>query len=113
VTQLALDDVERDSFVGELDGVGVAQLVGREAPPHTGLRGYSAQLGAGGVAGPGPAAGGPVEHAQQRADRHCHPELEPGAEVLPAPRVHADLAPAAALTMADQYRSEPRVEIYR
>jgi hypothetical protein len=32
--QLALDDIERHPFVGELDGVGVAQLVGREPAPH-------------------------------------------------------------------------------
>jgi hypothetical protein len=30
VPQLALDDVERDALVGEFDGVGVAELLGRE-----------------------------------------------------------------------------------
>jgi hypothetical protein len=55
MTQLALDDVERDALVGELDGVGVAQLVGRETAPHRGVRGDAPQLGAGGVARPGPA----------------------------------------------------------
>jgi hypothetical protein len=45
--QLALDDVERDALVGELDGVGVAQLVGRKPPPHAGLGGDAPQLGAG------------------------------------------------------------------
>jgi hypothetical protein len=34
MAELALDVVERDALVGELDGVGVAQLVRREAP-HT------------------------------------------------------------------------------
>jgi hypothetical protein len=34
---LALDDVEWDALVGELDGVRVAQLVGREAAAHPGL----------------------------------------------------------------------------
>jgi hypothetical protein len=37
VAQLTLNDVERDPLVGELDGVGEAQLVGREEAPHTGL----------------------------------------------------------------------------
>jgi hypothetical protein len=47
VTQLPLDDVERDALVGKLDGVGMAQLVRGEPPPHTGLRGDAVQLGAG------------------------------------------------------------------
>ena len=47
MTQLPLDDVERDAVVGEFDGVGVAQLVRREPPPHTGFRGDAPQLGAG------------------------------------------------------------------
>jgi hypothetical protein len=74
------------SLVRELDGVGVAELVRRERPPHAGLGGDASQLGAGGVARPRPAAGGPVDHAQQRGDRHRHPELEPGTEVVPAHR---------------------------
>jgi hypothetical protein len=35
--EMALDDVERDALVGELDRVCVAQLVGREAAAHPGL----------------------------------------------------------------------------
>ena len=31
----ALDDVERHTFAGELDGVGVVQLMRREATSHT------------------------------------------------------------------------------
>jgi hypothetical protein len=45
--QLALDDVERDVLVGEFDGVGVAELVGREPSPHAGLGGDASELGAG------------------------------------------------------------------
>jgi hypothetical protein len=37
--ELARDDVERDAFAGELDGVRVAQLVGGGAPPHARLGG--------------------------------------------------------------------------
>jgi hypothetical protein len=67
MAELALDDVERDPVVGERDGVGVAQLVRREAAPHTGLRGDAPQLGAGGVARPGPPTGGTVDHAHGRS----------------------------------------------
>jgi hypothetical protein len=35
--ELALDDVQRHAFSRELDGVGVAQLVPREASPYAGL----------------------------------------------------------------------------
>ena len=31
--ELALDDDQRDSFPGELDGMGMPELVAREAPP--------------------------------------------------------------------------------
>ena len=47
VSELALDDDQRDALAGHLDGVGVAELVRREASPHAGLAGDSAQLGAG------------------------------------------------------------------
>jgi hypothetical protein len=36
VAELPLDDVEWYASARELDGVGVAQLVRREAAPHTG-----------------------------------------------------------------------------
>ena len=109
--QLVLDDVERHPFVGELDGVGVAQLVGREPPPYPGLGGHAPQPRARGVGSPGSATGPSVDHAQKRPDRYAHARFEPGAEVLPAPGVHADLAAAAALAVPDQDRSETRVEV--
>jgi hypothetical protein len=62
--QSPLDDVERDALVGELDGVGVAQLVWREALPHAGLGGDAPQLGAGGVGSPRPATRAPLDNAQ-------------------------------------------------
>jgi hypothetical protein len=37
VSELTLDDVEGDAFAGHLDGVGVSELVGREAPAHAGV----------------------------------------------------------------------------
>jgi hypothetical protein len=46
VAKLALDDDERDAFVGHLDGVGVAQLMGGEASADAGDRGDATQVGA-------------------------------------------------------------------
>ncbi len=45
MAELALDDVDRDPFAGELDGVGVAELVGREPPPDAGVSSQLAQFG--------------------------------------------------------------------
>jgi hypothetical protein len=39
VPELALNDHERHAFMRELDGVGVPELVRREAAPHAGRRG--------------------------------------------------------------------------
>ena len=44
VGELALDHVERHAFAGELDGVGVAELVRREAAPDARLGGEPAEL---------------------------------------------------------------------
>ena len=44
VAELALDDVQRHAFAGKFDGVGVAQLMRRKAPPHTGLGGKPTEL---------------------------------------------------------------------
>jgi hypothetical protein len=46
VAELALDHVERHALARELDGVGVAQLVRREAEPDTRLSGEPAKLAA-------------------------------------------------------------------
>jgi hypothetical protein len=47
VPELPLDDWQRDPFVRHLNGVRMPQLVRREAPPDTGLRGEPAQFTAG------------------------------------------------------------------
>jgi hypothetical protein len=49
VAELALDDDQRHALAGHLDGVGVAELVRREASPHAGLAGDASQLRARGV----------------------------------------------------------------
>ena len=38
MSQLALDDVQRDALASHLDSVGVAQLVRSEPPSYAGLR---------------------------------------------------------------------------
>ena len=38
MAELALDYVQRHALAGHLDGVGVAELVWREAPAHPGRR---------------------------------------------------------------------------
>jgi hypothetical protein len=46
VAELALAHVERHPLARELNGVGVTQLVRREAAPDTGLRGEPAEFDA-------------------------------------------------------------------
>ena len=55
--ELALDDVDRHPFAGELDGMRVPQLMGREPAPDAGVDGELAQLGSGGGRRPAAAAG--------------------------------------------------------
>jgi hypothetical protein len=69
VPQLPLENRERDSFAGELDGVGMPQLVRRKASPDTRFGGEATELGAYGGTGPrSDATGGTVDHAEQRSD---------------------------------------------
>jgi hypothetical protein len=57
---LALDDDQRHALARHLDGVGVPELVRREASPHAGLAGDAAQLRAGGGGRPRPPPVGPL-----------------------------------------------------
>src|SRR5215207_1722681 len=95
VSELALDDDQRDAFAGHLDGMRVAELVRREAPTHPGLAGDAAQFRAGGAGGPRPSACGTVDDEEQRSDRQLDPGLKPWFELLPRPVVHAHLAAPA------------------
>jgi hypothetical protein len=47
VAELALDDVDRDAFAREFDGVRVTELMRREPTPDPCVVGELAQLGAG------------------------------------------------------------------
>src|SRR5439155_26674260 len=69
MAELALDDVQRDTLAGELDGVRMTQLVGSEASPDTCLSGMAAKLGADGGRRPRSTAGRAVDHAEQWARR--------------------------------------------
>jgi hypothetical protein len=48
---------------------------------------------------------------QQRPDGKLESQLEPWLELLPAPRVHSDLAASPALAAADEQRAAPVIEI--
>jgi hypothetical protein len=85
VSELSLDDQQRDPLAGELNGVPVSELVGREATPDSGYLGGAAQLPADQCWRAGGSAGRAVQHAEQRPDREGGAELEPGVELLLIP----------------------------
>jgi hypothetical protein len=58
-----------------------------------------------------PASGRSVDDAEQRADRELESQLEPGAQLLPGPCVHADLAAPSALAAADEQGAGAVIEI--
>ena len=91
MAELPLDDVHRNTLAGQLDGVSVAELMRGEPAAHAGVGGKSAQLGAGRGRCPWLAAGGSVDHAEQRPDRHLDAMSEPRVEVFEPPLVHPDL----------------------
>jgi hypothetical protein len=111
VTKLTLDHIQRDALSSELDRVRVTQLMGRESAADAGLDGEAAQLGANGAGSPRPSLGGSVDDAEQPPDRERLTALDPGAQLVPAPVVHADLAALAALATADQNRAGALVEV--
>ena len=75
--ELALDDVERHALARELERVGVPELVRDKAPPDADRPREAAELDAHAGCAPGVAAGGPVDHAEERPDRQLEAELEP------------------------------------
>ena len=115
VAELALDDVERHAFAGELDGVRVAQLMRREPPPDARLDGEPTQLDPDPGARPGPPASRAVDDAEQRPDRQLDPCARARATAAPSPRrpcrSRADGHPCrgarAATRAADRGRARP------
>ena len=92
--------------------MGVAQLVRSESSPNPSLRCDAAQVVARGGGRLGSAAGLAVDDAEERADRHIHPAVQPRAELREAPVIHANLAALATLALADYDRAAARVEIW-
>ena len=82
-----------------------------ETPAHSRCGGCPAKVGAGGGVGPLQAACRTVDDAEERPDRQLESELEPGLELVPAPRVHSGLAPAPALAAPDQERAAALIEV--
>src|SRR5215210_578341 len=76
-----------------------------EAPPDACLRCDAAQMVASGRGRPGPSSRLPIDHAEQRPDRHLEPTVEPRPQLLESPVVHPDLAALAALALADEDRA--------
>jgi hypothetical protein len=76
--ELALDDDQRDAFAGHLDGVGVPELMWREASLHSRRRRGTPQLGAHRGLRPVPSARRAVDRVQQRTDRKLAAQLKPG-----------------------------------
>jgi len=105
-----LDDDEWYSFVGHLDGVGVAKLVRREASSDARVpatRRSSARAAAGDHGRPrvGPLMtqnSGPTGSSTRRSIHRCR---------FPGPLVHADLGAPAALAAAHEQRATTVVEI--
>jgi hypothetical protein len=102
VAELALDHVQRHALAGHLYRVGVAKLMRCDASPHPGLGRQPSHVYSHAGASPWSSGGGPVNDAEQRADRQRHPLLEPRSPVLLAPVVRADLPPLSALAVADE-----------
>lgn len=109
--ELALDDEERDTFAGHLDGVCVPELMGREPAAYPGCLGGPAQLSAyaGGCAW-SPSCRS-AQDAEQRADWQRCAEDEPSLQLLPGPAVHSDLAAFAAFPATDEDRPTRVIEI--
>ena len=83
MTELPLDDHQRDPFAAHLHCVGVAELVWREPSPDAGRRSGVSQQGADPGGRAGAAAGGSAEHAEERADWQPGADGEPRVELLP------------------------------
>ena len=83
----------------------------REPSTHTCCGGGPAQVRAGSRAGPRSAAGGTIDDAEQRTDGHTEAPADPGLQFFPTPRVHADLAAAAAFAVTDEQRAAAVIQI--
>ena len=69
MTELALDDDQRHAFTGQLDRVGVPQLMRSEAPANAGSSCDPSKLGSRPAGGPRASTRASVNDAEQRTDR--------------------------------------------
>ena len=111
MAELALDDVDRHSFMGELDGMRVTQLMGSVAPPDASVEGELSQFGTGGGGRPAAASSWPVDDAEQRSGRQRHAVRQPDRELFEPELVHSCLASLVTLAVADQQRPSPFVDV--
>jgi hypothetical protein len=109
--ELALDDQERNSFAGDLDGVRVPNLMGREPAPHPGCLSGAAQLRSQARRRAWSSACRAAQRAGQSADRQRRTVSEPWDELLPGPAIHSDLAPLAAFPAPDEDGTARLIEI--
>ena len=99
MSEVALDDVDRDALTGEFDRVGVAQLMGREPSAHAGRHGELTQLGARRGRRPTASPGATVDHAEQWSGRQQHALREPRSQLFEPELVHASFAALVSLTV--------------
>ena len=89
MTELSLDDHQRDPFAAHLHCVGVAELVWREPSPNAGRHSGVSQQGADPGGRARAATGGSAEHTEKRADQQPSADGEPRIELLPGAAVHS------------------------
>lgn len=111
MAELALDHNQRHAFARHFDRVRVPELVRRKASADASGDGRSAQVRSRGCAGPLTATRPTVDHAEQRPHGQLDAQLEPRLELLPTPRVHADLAAASALAASNEQRATAGIEV--
>ena len=92
MTELPLDDHQRDPFAGHLNSVGVAEWMRCEPSPDAGSPSGVSQQRADSPRGARAAAGGSTEDAEERANRQSCTDLAPRLELLPPPKVNSNLA---------------------
>jgi hypothetical protein len=85
VSELPLNDDERNAFVSHLDRVRMPELVWGEPSPDAGSRGSVMELLSSCRRLPVPPGRRAVDHAQQRPDRQLVPSLQPRFELAPRP----------------------------
>jgi hypothetical protein len=89
----------------------MAQLVRSKAAPDARLDRDAPELAPDCGTGPRSPARRAVDDAKPRPDRQLDAQRDPRTQLLPAPLVHPDLAPPAALAAANHDRPAPLVEV--